>query len=100
MDVRAKFGEGKMELQRLPEPLERFLLGLRAHQQVQRVAVSGQQTRNEIAAQVAGGAGYEDRHSESGGDTELGAADTHAACADQSSLRGARASSGRPSISG
>ena len=74
VEIVEKFGEGEMELQRLPETLARFLVGLCANQKIQRVVVFGQQARDEVAAQIAGAAGYEDRHNGSDGGAELGTA--------------------------
>ncbi len=50
-----KFGEGKMELQRLPEALAGFLLGLSADEEIQAIRVAGEETRREVAAEVSGG---------------------------------------------
>ncbi len=56
-----------MQLQRSPKAFACFLLGFRAHQEVQLVAVLGKEPRGKVAAQVAGRAGYEDRHNGSDG---------------------------------
>src|SRR5258708_26241055 len=100
IDEIEEFLKLKMKMQGLPQPLARLLLGICAHQQIQGVAIIPQQPRGEVAAEIAGRAGYEDRHKGSGGGAELVLAVAHAACVDQSSSRGARASSGRPSMSG
>src|SRR5260370_7416044 len=65
----AEFAKREMQLQRSPKPLPRFLFGLRADQEVQLVAVLGEEPRSKVTAQVAGRAGYEDRHKRSDGDT-------------------------------
>src|SRR6478736_3482648 len=95
IEMFVEFRKSKMELQGLPKPLPRFLIRLRTNQQVERIPVPGQQAGNEIAAQVPGRAGYEDRHNGSGGGA-VEAAEARAACADQSSSRGVRDSNGRP----
>src|ERR1700688_1314369 len=95
-----EFGKLEVQLQGLPEAFARFLLGARSHQQIQGVAIIPQQPGDQIAAEIAGRAGYEDRHKGSGGGADWEVAEAQAACADQSSWRGARASSGRPSMSG
>src|SRR6266404_746174 len=100
IEVLDEFRKLEMELQGLPEARARLLLRACAHQQIERVAMPSQQTRHQVAAEIAGRAGYEDRHKGSDGGTELELAEARAACADQSSSRGARGSSGRPSISG
>src|SRR5260221_6086141 len=79
----------KMKLQGLPQPLARLLLGICAHQQIQGVAIIRQQPRGEVAAEIAGRAGYEDRHKGSGGGAELVLAVAQAACVEQSRSRGA-----------
>ena len=58
----AEFREIQMELQRLPEPLAGFLLIFRAHQKIQRVAVTAQQSGRQIAAEIAGRAGEKNGH--------------------------------------
>ena len=55
VQVFQKFGEGKMELQRLPEALAGFLLGLSADEEIQAIRVAGEETRREVAAEVSGG---------------------------------------------
>jgi len=100
IEVVEEFGKLEMKLQRLPKALARFLLGIGAHQQIQRVAMVSQEPGDQVAAEIAGRAGYEDRHKGSDGATELEPAEARAACADQSSSRGARGSRGRPSMSG
>ena len=89
-----------MELQRSPEALPGFLFGFGANQEIELIAVAGEEPRGKITAQVAGRAGYEDRHNGSEG---VAALESGAPCAGspvQSSARGSRDSSGRPSISG
>ena len=76
------------------------MVRLRSHQQIQFVTVPGEESRREITAQVAGRARYEDRHKGSGGVAALESAASRAGSVDQSSARGSRDSSGRPSISG
>src|ERR1700720_1992768 len=100
IDVIEKLWKIEMELQRLPQAFARFLFGVCTHQQIQRVAMITQQPGDQIAAEIAGRAGYEDRHKGSDDGALLGLAVAHAACAVQSSSRGARASNGRPSIRG
>ncbi len=51
-----------MQLQRVPEALVRFLLRLRAHQQIQAVRVTLQQNGGDVRADVAGGTGQKDGH--------------------------------------
>src|SRR5580692_11681100 len=100
IEVLAKFSESEMELQRRPQSLARFFVALRANQEIQRVAVFGEQSRGDVAAQVSGRAGYEDRHRGSDGVAEFDTTAARACSGDQSSSRGARDSSGRPSIKG
>ena len=54
----------QMQLQRTPQPLVRFLLVARAHQQVQRIGVTREQIRRDMGADIAGGPGQEDGHSD------------------------------------
>ena len=89
-----------MQLQRSPKPLAGFLLAFRAHQKIQLLAVLGEQPRDKITAQVAGRAGYEDRHKGSEGVAACESAASRAGSPDQSSARGSRDSRGRPSING
>src|SRR6267378_3206891 len=100
VQVFGEFGKLEMQLQRSPRPLARFLFGFRANQEIQCVAVPGEESRGDITAQVAGRAGYEDRHKESEGDAALESAASRTDSSDQSRARGSRDSSGRPSISG
>src|SRR5713226_3301416 len=95
-----EFGKLEMQLQRSPKTLARFLFGFRANQEIQLVAVPGEEPRGKITTQVAGRAGYEDRHKGSDGVAALESAAPRAGSPDQSSARGSRDSSGRPSISG
>ena len=62
-----EFGELEMQLQRSPKPLARLLFAFRPDQEVQLVAVPGEESRDKVTAQVAGRAGYEDRHKGSDG---------------------------------
>ncbi len=89
-----------MQLQRSPKPFARFLFGLGANQEIQLVTVLVEEPRSKITAQVSGRPGYEDRHkvSDCVAALESGAPGTDSP--DQSSERGLRDSSGRPSISG
>src|SRR6267154_3700083 len=98
IQVIEEFRKIKMKLQGPPQTFARFLFGAGTHQQIYWIAMLTQQPGNQVAAEIAGRAGYEDRHkgSEGGAETAL----ARAACADQSSSRGARDSSGRPSMSG
>src|SRR5260370_24500413 len=89
----------EVQLQRSPESFARFLFGFRANQEIQLVAVRGEESRGKITAQVAGRAGYEDLHKESDGVAALESAAPRAGSPDQSSARRSRDSSGRPSIS-
>src|SRR6266446_2349203 len=100
VQVRREFWKIKMQLQRSPQPLAGLLLGFRANQKIQLVAVPGEESRGKITAQVAGRAGYEDRHKGSEGVAALESAASRAGSPDQSSARGSRDSSGRPSING
>src|SRR6266702_3641012 len=90
----------EVELEGSPKAQARFLFGSGANQEIQLVAVPGEESRGKITAQVAGRAGYEDRHK---GSDDVAAWESAAPCAgspDQSSARGTRDSSGRPSING
>ena len=95
-----KFRKLKMKLKRSPEAFASFLLRLGADQEVEGITVAAEETGGEVAAQVAGRAGYEDRHSGSEGAAVLESAVSRAGSTAQSSSRGSRDSSGRPSISG
>jgi hypothetical protein len=53
-DALAEFREIHVELERLPEPLAGFLLIFRAHQKIQRVAVTAQQSGRQIAPEIPG----------------------------------------------
>src|SRR6266513_4802988 len=100
VQVFSKFWKFEMELQRRPEALAGFLFGFGADQETQLVAVAGEEPRSKITTEIAGRAGYEDRHKGSEG---VAALESGAPCAGspvQSSARGSRDSSGRPSISG
>src|SRR5690242_6918204 len=57
-----KLGKLKMELQRLPEPLARFLLGFRAHQEIQPVPMAGEEPRRKVAAEISSGTCQENSH--------------------------------------
>ena len=102
VEVFEEFRKIKVQLQGGPQPLARFLFRFRANQQIQLVAMPGEEPRRHVAAQIAGRAGYEGRH----GQSDDGAALERAACSAgwplpfHSRARGSRASSGRPSISG
>src|SRR5579863_1089489 len=100
IQVFKKITKRKMELQRGPQPLARFFFTLCTDKKIQRIAMSGEKSRGDIAAQISGRAGYEDRHSGSDGVAEFDTTAARACSGDQSSSRGARASSGRPSING
>src|SRR5216684_2157213 len=100
VQVFGEFEKLEMQLQRSPKPFARFLVSLGANQEIQPVVVLGEESRGKIAAQVAGRAGYEDRHKESVGVAALESGAPGAGSPDQSSERGSRDSSGRPSISG
>src|ERR1700722_4203455 len=93
LEVLGKLAKSEMKLQRSPQSLSGFLLALRANQKIQRVAVFGKQSRGDVAAQVPGRAGYEDRHRGSDGVRELETTAARAYSGDQSSSRGARDSS-------
>src|SRR5690348_18473155 len=98
--VIVEFRKSKMQLQRSPQALARLLLALCAHQKIQLVAVLGKQRGRHVAAEISGCAGYEDRHRGSDGVAELETTAARAFSGDQSNSRGARDSSGRPSING
>ena len=58
----AKFRKIHVQLQGVPQPLVRFLLGLRADQQIQPVGVALQQNGGDVRADVAGRTGQKDGH--------------------------------------
>src|SRR5438046_8466770 len=62
-----EFGKVEMELQRSPEALGCFLFSFGADQENQLVAVAGEEPRSKITTEIAGRAGYEDRHKGSEG---------------------------------
>src|SRR5690348_6264962 len=90
----------KVKLERGPQALSCFLVALRAHQKVQHVLVAGEQSGDDVAPQISGRAGYEDRHSWSDGVAEFETTAARSLSGDQSNSRGARDSRGRPSIRG
>ena len=53
-----------VQLQRTPQALARFLLIARAHQQVQRFGMIREQVRRDVRADIAGGPGQENGHSD------------------------------------
>src|SRR5690242_12575024 len=57
-----KLRKPKMELQRLPEPLARFLLGFRSNQEIQPIPMAGEEPRREVAAEITGGTCQENSH--------------------------------------
>ena len=62
-----KFFEAReihVQLQRAPQAFARFLRIARAHQQIQRIGMIREQIRRDVSADVAGGAGQEDGHSD------------------------------------
>ena len=59
-------GEVQVKLQGAPEAKLRLTPVLGAHKQVERIGVTLQQARHDVAADVAGGAGQEDGHVASG----------------------------------
>src|SRR5262249_15533515 len=65
-DAVAEFGEIHVELERLPEPLARFLLIFRAHEQIERIAVLAQQSFHQVAPEVSGLSGEKNCHGVSG----------------------------------
>ena len=95
IQVFREFREFKVELQRLPQALAGFLVRFRSHQQIERIAVLSPKPGDQITAQVAGRSGYENRH-----EVRKTAMRGREAPLVQSSSRGARDSSGRPSING
>src|SRR5690348_5305937 len=98
--VFVEFGKPKVKLERGPQTLSRFLIALGAYQKVQLVPVFGEQSGDDVAPQISGRAGYEDRHSWSDGVAEFETTAARSLSGDQSSSRGARDSRGRPSIRG
>src|SRR5260370_8618920 len=67
VQVFEEFRKWEVELEGSPKAQARFLFGSGANQEMQLVAVPGKKPRGKITAQVAGRAGYEDRHKESPG---------------------------------
>ena len=102
VEVFEEFRKIEVQLQGGPEPLARFLIRFRANQQIQLVAMLGEEPRHDVAAQIAGRAGYEGRHDQSddGAALERGACSAGWRFSFHSRARGSRALSGRPSISG
>src|SRR4029077_677814 len=58
IEVLDKFRKLEMELQGLPETLARLPLRACAHQQIERVAIPSQKACHQVAAEIAGRAGY------------------------------------------
>ena len=56
--------EIQMQLQRPPETLARFLLVARADQEIQRVGMVREQIRRDVRADISGGTGQENSHSD------------------------------------
>jgi hypothetical protein len=50
-----KFRKREMKLQRLPEAFAGLLLGFRADQKIQTIRMAGEETGNEVAAEIPGG---------------------------------------------
>src|ERR1700722_99799 len=88
--------EFQMQLKTLPQAELRFLQILRAHEYVQSYAVTFQQIGGDVRAYVSGSPGYEYRHVAPFVPVLRVSSPAVGSC----KLRGARASSGRPSIKG
>ena len=57
-------GEIEMQLESAPEAFLRFLLTARADEKIQRVGMARKQIRRDVRADISGGTGQEDSHSD------------------------------------
>ena len=57
-------GEIQMQLESAPQTFLRFLIIARADEQIQRVGMAREQIRRDVRADVSGGTGQEDSHSD------------------------------------
>src|SRR5262249_10224003 len=53
-NVIAKFRKFKMKLQRLPQAFPCFLVRFSADEQVERIAMTGEESRGQVTAQISG----------------------------------------------
>src|SRR5439155_25675296 len=97
VQVFGKFGKLEVELQRSPEAFAGFLFRFRTNEEIELVAGPGEYSRNKVTAQVAGGAGDEDRHKGSEGVAASVSEVPCGASAAQSSARAPRDAGGPPS---